>query len=76
MFPVLQMFLFQCFKWKLASSELLEKNLRSILSQNYSEITRVYLFSDTNFNFSVNSIILSAIIIKYLTETTIFEDGF
>ena len=62
MLPMLQMFLFQCFKRKFASSELLEKNLRSILSQNYSEISRVYFFGDTNFNFSVNTIILSAII--------------
>ena len=47
-----------------------------MLSQNYSEISRAYLFRDTNFNFSVNAIILSAIIIKYLTETAIFEDDF
>ena len=53
-----------------------EKNLRSILSQNDSEISQIYLFGHTNFNFSVNTIILNATIIKYLTETAIFEDGF
>ena len=68
MLPMLQMFLFQCFKLKFASSELLEKNLQSILTQNYSEISRVYLFGNTNFNFSVDTVILSAIIIKYLLK--------
>ena len=48
----------------------------SVLSQNYSEINRIYLFGDTNFNFSLNTVILSASIIKYLTETGIFEDDF
>ena len=76
MLPMLQMFLFQCFKWKSASSDFLEKNLRYVLSQNYSEISQIYLFGGTNFNFSVNIIILNVSIIKYLTETAIFEDGF
>ena len=76
MIPVLQMFLFQCFKRNFASSELVEKNLRFILSQNYSEISRIYLFGDTNFNFSVNTIILSATIIKVLTETAILKTAF
>ena len=77
MFPMLQMFLFQCFKWKFASSELLEKNLRSILSQNYSEIGRVYLFSDSNFNFSVNTIILlsSASIMNLQQEIFAWRGG-
>ena len=44
-----------------------------MLSQNYSEM---YLFGNTNFNFSVNTIILNYTIIKYLTETVIFEDKF
>ena len=48
----------------------------SILNQNYSVISRIYLFGDTYFNFSVNTIILNATIIKYLTKTVIFEDGF
>ena len=46
------------------------------MSQNYSEISWIYLFGETNFNFSVSSIILNATIIKYLTETGIFEDSF
>ena len=52
-----------------------EKNLRSILSQNYSEISQIYLFGGTNFDFSVNTIILNTSIIKNLTETAIFEDS-
>ena len=77
MVPMLQIFLFQCFKWKFGSSEILQKNLRSILlSQNCSEISQIYLFGDTNFNFSVKTIILNATIIEYLTETAIFEYGF
>ena len=48
----------------------------SILSQNYSEISRIYLLGDANFHFSVNTISLNATIIKYLTETAIFEDGY
>ena len=46
------------------------------MSQNYSEISRIYLFGNINFNFNVNTIILNATIIRYLTETAIFEDGF
>ena len=37
----------------------------SILSQNYSKISRIYLFGNTNFNSSVKTITLNAIIIKY-----------
>ena len=48
----------------------------SILSQNYSEMSRIYLFGASNFNFSVNTIILNTTIVKYLTQTAKFEDGF
>ena len=46
------------------------------MSQNYSEISRIYLFGEVNFNFNVNAIILNATIIRYLAEAAIFEDGF
>ena len=67
--PMLQMKV--CFLWT-----PWKKIYGSILSQNYSGISRIYLLGDTNVNFSVNIIILNAAIIKYLTETVIFEDGF
>ena len=72
---------FKCFCFNASNESLLPLNslkriYGSILRQNYSEISRIYLFRDTNFNFSVNIIIVNATIIKYLTETAIFEDGF
>ena len=59
---------FQCFKCS-NSNALNERSLPlnslkridvSILSQNYSERSCIYLFGDTNFNFSVNTITLNA----------------
>ena len=75
---------FECFKcfYSSASNESLlplnslERIDGSILSQNYSETSRIYFFGETNFNFSSNTIFLNATIIKYLTETAIFEDSF
>ena len=52
--PMLQMKV--CFLWTPW------KEFKVHLESNYSEISRVYFFGDTNFNFSVNTIILSAII--------------
>ena len=46
-----------------------------ILSQTYSEISRIVLPGDINFNLSVNTISLNANI-KYLTKTAIFEGCF
>ena len=72
---------FQCFYSKASNESLLslssyKRTNGSILRQCYSELSWIYLFLDTDFNFSVNTIILNATIVKYLTETAIFEDGF
>ena len=72
---------FQCFYSNVSNESLLPLNslkriYGSILHQHYSQISRIYLFADTNFNFSVNTIMLNATIIKYLAETVIFEDSF
>ena len=72
---------FKCFYSNASNESLhplnsLKRIYRFTFSQNYSEISRIHLFDDTNFNFSVNTIILNATIIKYLTEAELFEDGF
>ena len=69
MLPLLQMFLFQCFKWKFASSELLEKDLRFYLKSKFFWNKPNLIACWHQLNFSVNTIILNATIIKYLTET-------
>ena len=64
---------FQCFKcfYSSASNESLlslnslKRTNGSVLSQIYFEISRIYLFGNTNFNFTKNTIILNAITIKY-----------
>ena len=69
-------FCFQCFqRFKCLISNASNESLlplnslkridSSTLSQNYSEISWIYLPGDTNFNISVNSIILNAFFIKY-----------
>ena len=64
---------FQCFKCSYSNASnkslvplnSLNRSDGSILSQYYSEISRIYLFGSTNFNYSINTIILNATIIKY-----------
>ena len=61
---------FKCFYCNTSNESLLPLNSlkrieRSFLSQNYSEMSRIYFFGNTNFSFSVNTIILNAIIFKY-----------
>ena len=62
MLPMFRMFLFQCFKSNLLPLNSSKRIDGSVLSQNYSEISWIYLFGDNNFNFSLNTIILNATI--------------
>ena len=72
---------FKCFYSNISNKSLLRlKSLKredgSVLSQNYSEISRIYLLGDTVIDNSVNTIIPNVTISKYLTKTAIFEDDF